>query len=150
MTLHRVLSFVLYAVMIVSAILVGLFYFGGIVEGTEGTSLEEPTITNTIINWTYVLFFVAAIAAVLFPIIYMIMHPANAKKAGIAILGLAVIVFIGYSLASGELLQFIDYTGNDNNPKTLKLAGTGIITTYLLLGAAVLAIIYSEIAKMLK
>lgn len=150
MTLHRVLSIFLYVLMVVSAVLVGLFYFGGIVEGTEGTSLEEPIITKGILNWAYVLFAIAAVAAILFPVVYMVMHPQNAKKAGIAILGLAVVIFVAYSLASDEIMTFVDYQGSDNNPETLKLAGTGIISMYLLLGAAVLSIIYVEIAKLFK
>ena len=150
MTLHRVLSIILYVLMIVSAVLVGLFYFGGVVEGTEGTNLEEPTITNTILNWTYILFAIAAVAAILFPVVYMVMHPQNAKKAGIAIIGLAIVVFVAYSLASDQLLTLIDYTGTDNNPQTLKLADTGLISMYILLGVAVLSIIYVEIAKLFK
>ena len=150
MTLHRVLSIFLYVLMIVSAVLVVLFYFGGVVEGTEGTNLEEPIMTNTILNWAYILFALAAVAAILFPVVYMIMYPQNAKKAGIAIIGIAVVVFVAYSLASDELLTLINYSGADNNPQTLKLSDTGIISAYILLGLAVLSIIYAEIAKLFK
>ncbi len=150
MTLHRILSIFLYALMVVSAVLVGIFYFGGIVEGTEGISgLEEPTITNTILNWSYILFAIAAIAAIAFPFGYMVMHPKNAKKAGLVVVALAVIVVVAYSLASDELLTFVTPT-EGNEPTTLKYADTGIISMYLLLGVAVVSILYVEIAKMFK
>ena len=46
------LSWVLMALTLVFAI---LFYFGGVVEGTEGTRYEEPLITNSFILFTYIL-----------------------------------------------------------------------------------------------
>ncbi|MFW6226476.1 MAG: hypothetical protein ACOC31_00065 [Bacteroidota bacterium] len=150
MSLSRVLSILLYILMAVSAVLVALFYFGGVVEGTEGTNLEEPVITNTILNWSYGLLIFAAIIAIIFPIVYLIMNPKNAKKALFAILGLGVVGLVAYMLADNSLLELTGYTGTDNNPNTLKWSGAGLIATYLLLGLAVVSILYSEIAKLFK
>ncbi len=52
----------------ISLVLVAIFFFGGFREGTEGTSLAEPVITNTILRWSYVLFIIAAFFALVFPL----------------------------------------------------------------------------------
>ena len=53
-------------------------------------------------------------------------------------------------MASGEVLHLTGYKGTDNIPSVLKNVDTAIFSTYILLGVTVVAIIYSEIAKLLK
>jgi hypothetical protein len=150
MSLQRILTILLYILLAVSAVLIAIFYFGPDVEGTTGTNLEEPTITNFILRWAYGLLVVGAILAILFPLGYMIANPKNATKALMALVFIGVVVLVGYFLASDRILEMTAYQGTGNNPTTLKWAGTGIISMYLLLGLAVLSIIFSEIAKFFK
>jgi hypothetical protein len=133
----------------ISVILVVLFYFGGVVPGTEGPN-PEPKITDVILKYAYVLVIIAALFAILFPLIQLFLHPQNLKKVLITIGAVAVIVLVSRSLASDEILTLTGYTGSDNVPSVLKNVGNGLITMYILLGLAILSILYSEIAKFFK
>ena len=50
MAISKISQYFLWALMAVSLVLVGIFFFGGFVEGTEDTSLAEPLITETILK----------------------------------------------------------------------------------------------------
>lgn len=146
----KIISIVLWVLMGISIILLVLFYFGKVVPGTEDTNLHEPVITQTFLVWAYILGGLTAGLALIFPIINVIQNPKSAKKGLFVILGIAVLIFIAYSLASDQVLNIPGYDGKDNVAKTLRFTGTGLITMYILAGLAVLSIIYSEIAKYFK
>lgn len=97
---------------------------------------------------TYVLFAAAAILAVVFPIIHLVGDFKKAKTAFLGIIGLAVILGIGYAMSSGEL------GGADMKVEAsatvVKVVGGGIIATFILIGLTVLAAIYSEVSKFFK
>ena len=48
------------------------------------------------------------------------------------------------------ILKIPAYSGTDNVPSVLKKVGTGLISMYILLGLAVLTIVYTEISKYFK
>lgn len=141
--LIRILYIVLLAV---SAFLVILFYMGGTeVDG------KTPVFTEQFIMWAYLLTGIAAIAAIIFPITQMITNPKNAKKSLVGVIALVAVVVIAYFFSSGELMKFSSAElAKFNVPSTLKQVDTGIISTYILVGVAVIAMIYSEVAKMFK
>ena len=59
MKFANIAKYLLWALMVISLVLVGIFFFGGFIEGTEGTSLAEPVITETILKWAYIIIIVA-------------------------------------------------------------------------------------------
>lgn len=148
--IKKIISIILYVLMGISIILVVLFYFGKLVPGTEGTNMEEPVITGKFLLWAAILVIVTAGLAIIFPIINLISNPKSAKKGLFIILGVAILIFIAYSLASNEVLEIPGYIGKDNVPGTLKFAGTGLFTTYILAGLAALSILFSEVIKYFK
>ncbi len=149
-TIRKTISIILYVLMGISVVLVALFYFGKLVPGTEGTNMEEPVITGKILIWAAILVIITAGLALIFPIINLVANPKSAKRGLFILLGIAVLIFIAYTLASNEVLKIPGYTGTDNVPGILKIAGTGLFTTYILAGLAVLSILYSEIANIFK
>ena len=150
MSTSKLLQIILIGLMAVSAILVVLFYAGGIIPETADSIYPEPKFTQPILMWAYILGIIAAIAAIGFPIINMISNPASAKKTLLPLLAIGVVVLIAYVLASDEVLDILGYQGTDNVPGRLKFSGMMIITTYFLAGLAVVSILYSEIANLLK
>ncbi|MCH7658149.1 MAG: hypothetical protein IIB05_07500 [Bacteroidetes bacterium] len=148
--IKKIISIILYVLMGISIILVAVFYFGKLVPGTEGTNMEEPVITGKFLLWAAILVIVTAGLAIIFPIINLISNPRSAKKGLFIILGVVILIFIAYSLASNEVLEIPGYTGKDNVPGTLKFAGTGLFTTYILGGLATLSILFSEVLKYFK
>ena len=150
MKFANIAKYFLWALMAISLVLVAIFFFGGFVEGTEGTSLAEPVITETILRWAYVLLIIAAIMALVFPLIFIAGNLQSAKRLGIVIVIGAVLIFISSRLASDEVLNLIQYTGPDNVPGTLKVVGTFIIFTYILGAVAILSILGSAIANLFR
>ena len=71
MKFANISKYLLWALMAISLVLVGIFFFGGFVEGTAGTSRAEPRITEAILRWAYVLFLIAAFFALVFPLIFI-------------------------------------------------------------------------------
>jgi len=103
------------------------------------------------IIWGYILLLIAAITAVVFPLVYAIVHPANLVRSLMVLIGVAALIGVSYLLSSGETVEIIGYTGTDNsNPGVLKLIDTGLIFNYFILGLALLSIVYAEIAKYFK
>ena len=147
---RKIISIILYVLMGISLILVVIFYFGNVVPGTEGTSMEEPMITGKILFWAAMLVILTAGLTIIFPIIHLISNPKSAKQILFVLLGVAILIFIAYSLASNEVLKIPGYTGKDNVQGTLKFVGTGLFLTYILAGLATLSILYSEISKYFK
>jgi len=147
MKLANIPQYLLWALMAISLVLVAIFFFGGFVEGTEGTSSAEPVITETILRWAYILLVIAAVFALVFPLIFIASNLKSAKRLGIVILIGAVLIFISNRLASDEVLNLIQYTGPDNVPGTLKTVGTFLIFTYILGVVAILSILYSAISN---
>jgi hypothetical protein len=150
MKFAKISRYFLWALMAISLVLVVIFFFGGFVKGTAGTSLAEPLITDTILNWAKVLFVIAAFFSLAFPLVFIAGNLKSAKRLGIVIVVGAVLIFISSRLASDELLNLIQYTGPDNVPGTLKVVGTLIIFTYILGIVAILSILYSAISNLWK
>jgi hypothetical protein len=101
--------------------------------------------------WGYILLLIASVTAVVFPIVYTIVHPANMVRSLLVLVGVAALIGISYLLSSGEALYIIGYTGTDNsNPGVLKLIDTGLIFNYFVLGLALLSIVYAEISNYFK
>jgi len=101
--------------------------------------------TNYGIIICYILLAVATVAAVVFPIIQFAQNPKNAKGALIGVGALIVVVGIAYVLAS------------DNNPSNMEITasaakqvGTGLYAFYFLSAVAIVAVVYSEVAKLFK
>ena len=149
-TIRKTISIILYVLMGISVVLVAFFYFGKLVPGTEGTNMEEPVITGKILIWAAILVVITAGLALIFPIINLVANPKSAKSGLFILLGVVILMFVAYTLASNEVLKIPGYTGTDNIPGILKIAGTGLFTTYILAGLAVLSILYSEISKYIK
>ena len=150
MTISKISTYLLYLLLFVSVIFIGWFFFGGFVAGTEGTNFAEPLVTNKILVWAFILLIIAAAAALLFPLAYLIMNPKNAIKTLLILAGVAILVLISYLMAGDELMNLVNYNGPDNVPVVLKRADTEIILTYILAILALVLILYTEIAKLFK
>lgn len=132
----KLFSIILMALLGLSTILSILFFVGAISEGI-------------IIMWCYVLFAIATIAALVFPIINMIQNPKGAKDALIGVVALLVVCGIGYALASSE--EFLTLDGKVlASASASKFSEAGLIAFYIMGAAAIVAVIYAEVSKTLK
>ncbi len=76
-------------------------------------------------------------------------NPVKALKSLIGVILLIVVMFIAWSMGSGEPLVIQGYDGSDNVPFWLKITDMFLYSFYFLLGATVLAMLFSSIKKKL-
>lgn len=143
----KILTWVLMAITIVFAL---IFYLGNIVPGTEGTRIEEPTITKSFLIWAAILFILTAGVTVFFSIANFVVNPKGAKKSLIALFAAVVIIGVSFLFADDTILNMPFYDGKDNVPNTLKFVDTTMFTAYILVGLAFLSIIWSAVSRVFK
>ena len=133
---NKLFKFILIGLLGLSAILSILFMFDVVSEGL-------------LINWCYVLLGIAAVSALVFPLINMAQNPKKAKNALIGVVGLLVICGISYVLSGSEV--YIDLDGKElADAATSQKSEAGLIAFYILAAAAIGSIIYAEVSKMFK
>lgn len=148
----KIVTIVLWVLLIVSAVLI-VSMMVNIDEANE----TDPTMlswVNTNVIWAYILVAFAAIVAILAGLVHMVTDKKAAKQGIISIVFLGVVILVSFLLASPEIPQFIgvDKFINDGtiNEKIVKMVDTGLYATYLLLGIAVLSIIFTSVSRLFK
>ncbi len=149
-TIKKLTVYLSWGLMAITVIFAILFYFGSVVKGTEGTRYEQPTVTNSFIVYAYILLGITALLTLFFSLRNLVQNPKNLKMALLVLGAGAVLVLLAALLADNTVLDLPHYKGKDNIPRTLFWTGTGLIVAYFLVGIAVIAIIYSEVAKFFK
>ena len=96
----------------------------------------------------YFLVAVAAIAAIVLPLIKSVNDPRSLLAMGAGLVGLIVIFLIGYALADNEVLPSFARQGIDGTWS--QVIGGTLITMYLLIGLALLSIIVTEVSKIFR
>ena len=137
--ISKITSVLLYVLMAISVILLIIFYkvTAGIPAETDfDTQIEIYGGTlDLIMYWSVILFGIAAVSAVAFPLVQMFIRPKEAVKTLISVAVVGVVVFIAYMLADNTVYtaeELPGYDGADNVPQTLKFAGMMLWTTYIL------------------
>ena len=87
---NKLFSIILMALLGLSALLSLLFAFDIVSEGL-------------LILWCYILLAIAAITAIIFPIITMVQNPKGAKNALIGVGALVLICVVGYFMSGDEV-----------------------------------------------
>lgn len=141
---EKILKIVTIVMFAVTAVILGMFIWGGNVPDQQ---YPTPVYTASLLNWAYVLFVIAIIAAVIFPIVRLFTRPKQAMKSFIGLAALAVVVLIAYAMADGTPMNIIGYSGTDNVPSRLIFSDTIIYTMYILFGAAIIAIFATELLR---
>lgn len=108
---------------------------------------EEGTFVGPILLWAEILLVIAAVLAVVLPVLYLIQNPQGAAKSLYGVVAIAVVVILAYlfstadpiTLASGKIVD---------NATELIVSDMAIITTYICAGFAILSILGTEIYKL--
>ena len=147
MNSKRILNIVTIVLFLITVVILGLFMFGGEIPNQL---YDTPIYTGALLNWAYVLFGIAIIAAIIFPIARLFTRPKQAMKSFIGLLAVIIVVVIAYAMADGTPMNIPGYNGPDNVPSMLILSDTFIFTMYILFIGAILAILGTEIYRRLK
>lgn len=144
---EKILKIVTIVIFAITAVILGLYMFGGEVPDQL---YPTPVYTASLLNWSYLLFFVAIIAAMIFPIARLFTRPKQAMKSFMGLAVLVVIVLIAYALADGTPMNIVGYSGPDNVPSRLIFSDTIIYTMYFMFGGAIVAIVATELLRKIR
>ena len=97
---------------------------------------------------SFVVFFIAAGAAILFPLINSLRNPAALGKSLTGVAALVVLFIIAYALSGDEVTP--RYTALGVDAGASKMIGAGLTLFYFLIALSFIGIIYSEITKAFK
>ncbi|WP_323757642.1 hypothetical protein [Roseivirga sp.] len=120
--------------------------------------MDQDQLINLGLYASYILLAVATIAAIVMNLINSLGNPKSLIKSGIGIVVLGLVFFIGYSMAPAEidLVSQKAFDANNIDPSaastltTYKLIGGAMTTTLVLLIVAVVGLVYSSIARVVR
>lgn len=148
----KIITIILWALLIVSAILI-VSLMVNINEEIE-TDPAMLSWVNTNVIWAYILITVGAGIAILSGVWNMFTDKKAAKNGIVSIVFLGAVGLIAYLVASPEIPQFIGVdkflADNTLNEGVAKMVDTGLYATYILLGLAVLAVLSSSVMRFIK
>ena len=131
MKLARILELILLGI---SAVLLVLFF-------TSPHDTASDPIVNTYLYWTYILFFVALALLVIFQLIQLFSSKRGIINFVLLLIGIAVLVGLSFVLAKGGPVNTsVAYTESVS-----KFSDAALILTYILGGAAIVALLWSVI-----
>lgn len=109
---------------------------------------------NANLYWAYVLFGFSIGSALLLEIVNTVSDKKAAKSAMISILFMGVVISLSYLFADSEIPKFFGVEkfieSGTVNANISKWIGTGLITTYILSGLAIIGIIWSSVSRVFK
>lgn len=150
--IRKMSSWMLTGVIIISVIVLAMFYLGGVVD--PAAENKEPVNTSLLLYWCYVLFGVTMVCLVLFGIMQFFSSLKTKPKAalGSLVVLVAFVILMGVSYAVGDPTPLPGINSDSeqfNTPRWLKISDMWIYSTYILLGFSVLAMIAGSLKKVL-
>lgn len=150
--IRKISSWTLLIASIISIVVLGMFFFGGITN--PGEELKEPVYTGLLIDWTSVLFFATIICTVLFALWQFVdLLKTNAKAALSSLLVLVcfvAILFITYSMGDATPLTGLNADSQTyNTPGWLKITDMWIMSTIVLVVLILACVVWGSIRKIL-
>lgn len=109
---------------------------------------ETSPLVDIALYLGYFLVAVAAIAAIVLPLIKSFDNPKSLAAMGAGIVGLLVIFGIAYLISDSTVLP--SYAKFDITEQGSKMIGATLITMYLLIGISLIAIVFNEVSKIFK
>jgi amino acid transporter len=134
-------------------VLIALSLFFALMLFTNASEEDVTWISNAL-TFTQVILYITAGITVLFSLylftMIMIEKPRKSLVKLIPFVLLAVVFIVAISMASDVPLDMPNYEGDANTPVQNKWSGAGLIMMYIILGLAILSIIYVSIARLFK
>lgn len=151
--IHRTSRTVLIIGVVISIVVLGLFYFGGQAapEDLVAGDLDQPRFTDLILYWSYFLLGITVVVLIGFAIVDFFRklkeNPKRALSGLLVLLVLVALLVITYFIGDGTLLNIPGYTGSDNVPPMLKMTDMWLYSSYFMLVVTLLAMIVLPIFK---
>lgn len=151
---YKISYYVLYVLFAAILVVIGLFFFGGDAQGEAvlvnvDPDMWQPAQTDLMLYLNYALFFIAAIAAVV-SFVHFLLCNAKASMGSVYVLvGSIVVMVVTWFMGSPEKLEIPSYGGTDNVGFWAQATDMLLYSIYTLFGATIVAIILGSIKKKL-
>ena len=152
--IRKISSWTMLVVVAISLVIFGLFYFGGVDAPYGDREWKNPTYTEELLIWSYIMLAFCITGMALFAIMqFATSFTKNIKKSlmSLAVLGgFALLLFLAYSLGDTTPLPGINKSSAEFNVDFwLKVTDMWIFTTYILMALSVLFIVAGSVKKAL-
>ena len=152
--IRKISSWTMLITVVVSLVVFGLFYFGGVDEPYGEREWKNPTYTSELLLWLYVMLGLCIIGMVLFAVMQFagsFMKDIKGSLVSLAVLGcFALLMVLAYSLGDGTPMPGINKSSAKYNVESwLKITDMWIYALYIMLSLATLLIIFGSIKKSL-
>lgn len=134
--LSKTVSWALYGLMAVSALLAILFY-------------TDSLGADTLLRWSYILLIATILVAVASPILNYMLNPGSLKVMLISLALVAIMALISYSIA-GNTFSALKLEALNITAHTSRMVEMGLIFTYITAAIAIVAIVFSSVFKIFK
>ncbi|MCE5205302.1 MAG: hypothetical protein LLF80_04245 [Porphyromonadaceae bacterium] len=151
--IHRASKTTLLVGVIISILVMALFYLGGQTPAEEKilADLSQPKYTDIMLYWCYILLAVTIIVLIGFAISAFFKQlkesPKKALSGFLVLIGLAAVLIITFIIGDGTPLNIAGYSGTDNVAGTLKMTDMWLFSCYIMLVLTVLAILVMPFIK---
>lgn len=145
--IHRTSRMTLIIGVIITIVVLGLFYLGGQVPEQDKlvADMSQPKFTDLLLYWAYALLAITVVIWILFIIVSSLKQLKESPKKTLggllALLGLAALLVITYIIGDGTVLDIPGYEGTDNVPGTLKMTDMWLYSSYAMFAITLLAMI---------
>ena len=150
--IRKISSWTLLLTSIISIVVLGMFYAGGVVD--PSVEMKEPIYTGLLLNWTSVLFFITIVSTVIFAIwqftSLLKTSPKSALASFIVIICFAAMMFITYSMGDVTPMKGLNADSQVYNiPFWLKVTDMWIYSSAILMILIIVAVAAGSVKKML-
>ncbi len=140
---QKVSSIILYLLLAIGAVALILFFWLGVTPETANLKNKEFYFTDEALLLSYVFVAIAAILAIVFPVINIFSHPKGAIGVVVALIVFAGVLALAYVFSSNEIIPGLNHSGNVEG--TVRLVDAGLKACYIFGAVAFLGIIITEI-----
>ena len=151
--IRKMSSWTLLIVSLISLVVLGMFFGGGVVN--PGEEMIEYVHTGLLLNWTSALFFITIISMVLFAIWQFItllkVNPKSAVTSLVVVVAFAAMMFITYSIGDATPLNGLNADSQEfNTAGWLKITDLWIMSTVVLLVLIIACVVWGSVKRMIK
>lgn len=150
--IRKISSWTLLIASIISIVVLGMFFGGGVVN--PGEEMKEYVYTGLLIDWTSALFFVTIICTVLFAVWQFVellkTNPKAALSSLVVLVCFVAILFITYSMGDATPLTGLNADSQTyNTPGWLKITDMWIMSTIVLLVLIIACVVWGSVKRIL-
>ncbi len=130
----KYIKYIQYFLFAISIVLIAVFY------ATQTGSMDDKILDANLI-WAYILVGIAALLAVIFPLIKAFKTKKGFLRLLLVVVGTVVLIGVCYLLAPGTPIDM----NIEVSAATFKFTDTALYVTYALVGASIIALLWSAI-----